>query len=102
MNKRRENSGRVAAAAYAGDHVVRKLAFFFQTLLFRFVTDDGLEVANNHRKWMGTDDRTDDVMRVLDAAHPVAHRFISRVLEGHASAADFHDARTHELHAGRR
>ena len=36
----------------------------------------GLEIADHHRKRVRPGDAADDVMRVLDAAHPVAHRFV--------------------------
>ena len=48
---------------------------------------------------MRADDGADDVVRVFDRAHPVAHRFVGRVLERFAAAGHLDDVRAHELHA---
>ena len=48
---------------------------------------------------MRAGDRADDVMRVLDAAHPVAQGFVEGILEGLAAAVHLDHVGAHELHA---
>ena len=44
-------------------------------------------------------DGADDVERVLDVGHPVAHRLVERVLQRLRPGLDRHDRRAEELHA---
>ena len=94
-----EHAHGIAAAADAGQHGCRKLSFPFQNLRPRFLADDGLEVADHHREGMGPHGRTDDVMRVVYAADPFAHRFVDRILEDLRSRGDGVDLRAQQLHA---
>ena len=45
------------------------------------VADHALEIAHHHRVRMRAGDGADDVERVLDVGHPVAHRLVERVLQ---------------------
>lgn len=49
-----EHAHGIAAATNAGQDSRRELAFPFEDLLARFLTDDGLEVADHHRERMGS------------------------------------------------
>ncbi len=66
------------------------------TLLARFAADDGLEIADHHRKRMRTDDAADDVVRVLDRCHPVSHRFVDGVAKRLGAAFDRTDFGTQQ------
>src|SRR5262245_58843811 len=79
LDERIEHAGGVAAATDARDDAVRKPADLFARLFDRFAADDGLEVADNLRERMWTDDRAEDVVRGFDTGHPVAHRFVDGV-----------------------
>ncbi len=48
---------------------------------------------------MRSHDGTDDVVRVLDARHPVAHRFVNRIAKRSRPALDRPDFGTEQLHA---
>ena len=56
-----------------------------QRLLARFAADDRLKIAHDPRKRMRADDRADDVVRRLDAGHPVAQGLVDGVAERLAS-----------------
>ena len=99
VDERGEDSRGVRSAADAGDDVIRQSPLDFQALLARLAADHRLKIADDHRKRVRPDDRADDVMRVIDGAHPVAHRFVGGVLERLAAAGDFDDVRPHQLHA---
>jgi hypothetical protein len=65
----------------------------------RFAADDGVEVAHHARIRIGTGDGADDVERIADVGHPVAHRFVERVLERLRTAGHRHDGRAEQPHA---
>ena len=48
---------------------------------------------------MRSDHRTDDVVRLTNRAHPVAHRFVGRVFERLRTGIDFDHFRAHQTHA---
>ena len=56
-----------------------------------------LEVAHHHRERVRPGDRADDVVRVLDGAHPVAHGLVDGVLQRAAAGLDRDDARAEQL-----
>src|SRR5205823_4592079 len=68
-----KHTGRVAAAADAGDYRVWQMAELLARLLDRLAADHRLEIADDSREGVRADDRAEDVMRGLDAAHPIAH-----------------------------
>ena len=75
-----ENADGVGAAADARQHGIGMASGHLQHLLARLAADHRLEVAHHHRIRMRAGYRADDVKRVLDVGHPVAHRFVERVL----------------------
>ena len=81
-----KHAGGIAAAADAGDHDVRQPARLFETLRPRLRTDDRLKIADHHRKRVRPDDAADDVVRVGDRRHPIAHRLVDSVTERSAAA----------------
>ena len=99
IDERVEHPGRVAPAADARYYYVRQAAEFGDTLPFCFLADDGLEVADHRRERVRPDHAPDDVVRVLDAAHPLAHGLVGRVLQGLASALDREHLGPHRPHA---
>ena len=77
-----ERAHRVRAAADARDDEVGVVAAEDRAaLLARFVADDALELAHHPRVRVRADDRADAVVRALDRRHPVAQRFVDRVLQ---------------------
>ncbi len=94
-----EDAHRVAAAADARDDRVRMTARVLWHLRHAFVADHALEIAHHHRVRMRSRDGADDVEGVLDVRHPVAHRFVERVLERLAARLDGHDLGAEQVHA---
>ena len=99
-NVRVENAHRVRSAAHARDDRMRLAAAAHRRHLREaFLADDGIEVAHHHRIRVRSRDGADDVERVLDVGHPVAHRLVERVLQRARAALDRHHLRAEELHA---
>ena len=74
-----ENPHRVGAAAHARENRIGLPADQLGQLGETFATNHGIEVAHHHRVRMRACYGTDDVKRVLDIGHPVAHRLVERV-----------------------
>ena len=87
VDERGEDAGRVGAAADAGDDVVGQPAFDVPgTALAHSRADHAWKSRTIIGNGCGPTTRADDVVRVLDAAHPVAHRLVRRVLQRLAAA----------------
>ena len=99
LDERIEHAGRVAAAADAGDDRIRQAAELLARLLDGFAADDRLEIADDPRERMRADDGAEDVVRRLDARHPVAHRFVDGVAERARAAGDGAHFGAEQLHA---
>ena len=99
LDERVEHAGRVRPAADARHHHLGQLAEQREALFPRFGPDHALEVANHLRERVRPDHAADDVVRVLHAAHPLAHRLVGRVLQGAAAALDREHFGPHRAHA---
>lgn len=62
FNKGIEHSSGVGSATDTGDDFVGEVADFFEALLACFLTDDGLEVADDLREGVWSDDGSEDVV----------------------------------------
>ena len=82
VEKRMEQTHGIRAAADARHARIGQTAFLLEHLSACLAPDDRVEVTHHHRIRMRTRHRADDVVRVVDVAHPVAHRFVEGVLEG--------------------
>src|SRR2546429_306818 len=80
-------------------YCTRPLSFQVEALLAGFAADHRLEVTHDHGERVRPDDRPDDVVRVLDAAHPIAHRLVRCVLQRLAAAGHLDHIGPHQLHA---
>jgi hypothetical protein len=95
-----EDAHRIAAAAHAGDHRIGLAARHHLGHLHQaFLADHALEVAHHHRIRVRAGHRADDVERVVDVGHPVAHGFVQRVLQRLAARFDRHHGGAQQLHA---
>jgi len=94
-----EQTHRVAAAAHAGNHGVGLAARLLGHLPQAFVADDALEVAHHHRIRVRAGHGADDVEGVFDVGHPVAQRFVERVLQRPAARIHRHHRRAQQVHA---
>ena len=94
-----EGSHRIASSAHTGDDVTDRGIGETLDLLFNFLPDDGLEIADNHRIGMGADDRADDVVGISDVGDPVADRLAGGVLQGAGAARDGNDFGAEQPHA---
>ena len=90
---------RVAAAADAGDRVVRQPPRRFQDLRPRLAPDHRLEFAHELRIRMRPGRAADQVVRVANVRHPAADRFVHRVLQRPRAALDDLDLRAEQVHA---
>ena len=98
FHERIKHARRVGAAADAGDDFVGEPAELVEALLPGFAADDRLKIADHHGKRMRADDRTDDVVRVLDRSHPVAHGFVDGVAQRPRAAGDRANLGPHRPH----
>ncbi len=78
---------------------IRQTAFGLLHLLARLAADDRLEVAHHHRIGMRPGDGADAVERRADIGHPVAQRFVHRVLERLRARLHRHDLGAEHVHA---
>ena len=98
LDERVEDPRRVRAAADAGDHLVWQSPQLVEALLPTLLADHRLEVADDHRERVRPHDRTQDVVRVLDAAHPVPHRLVDRIPQRPRPARHRSHLRPHHPH----
>ena len=94
-----EGADGVRAAADAGEHGVGQPPFDFGELLLYLLRYDRLEVAHYRREGVRPHARAEDVMRVGDAARPLAHRLADGVLQSSRAALDGVDFRAEQPHA---
>ena len=81
LDERMEDARRVRTAAHARDDRIGQPPELLEALRAAFAADHALEVAHHHREGVRADDRADDVVRLSDRTHPVAHRLVGRVLQ---------------------
>ncbi len=99
LHERMENSDGIAAAADAGDHLIRQAAFGFENLLARFEADHAMKIAHHGGIRMRAQRRAQQVMGVGDVGDPVAHGFADGVFQGAAAGGDGHHLRAQQAHA---
>src|SRR5262245_38957992 len=80
-NERIEHASGVAAAADASHDEIRQPADTVERLLPSLAADDRLKIADNSWEGVRPDNRADDVMRSLDAGHPISEGLVDRVAE---------------------
>ena len=71
----------VAAAAHAGHQIIGQPPRLRQNLGTRLAADHAMELAHHHRVGMRAEHRAQQIMRVRDVRHPVAHGFVDGVLQ---------------------
>src|SRR5438552_3118689 len=98
LQKRVEQSDRVAAAANAGDKQIGQLLRAFEDLTARFNTDNALKIAHHHRVGMRAKDRSQYIMSGADVGDPVAHCFVDRFLKRGLTDRDWNDFRAEKFH----
>ena len=89
-----------AAADACADSIGMVDAIPILQLLFRFLSDDLLEVAHHGWERMRSCDRAEQIMGVFDVGDPVAQRLVDGVLEDAITQGDFDDLRAKHAHAG--
>ena len=94
-----EQAQGVGAAADAGHQQIRQAAGRFQALAAGLLADDRLEIPHHGRVRMRPGHGADDVVRVVNAGHPVAQRLVHGVLEGFGTGMHGHQLGAQELHA---
>ena len=99
LEVRIEDAHGIRAAADAGDDSIGLACRLLLHLHQALFADHRLEVAHHHRVGMRTGHGADDVEGALDVGHPVAHRFVERVLERARTRLHRHDRGAKELHA---
>ena len=99
VDERVEDADRVAAAADARDDRRREHGGELEKLRARLASDHGLEFADHQRIRMRPEHRSEQVVRVADVGHPVAHRLVDRVLERAAAGVHAANLRAEQAHA---
>ena len=99
VQERMEQTDGVGAAADASHQGIRQTAAIGQHLLARLAADHRLEFPDHQRIGVRAGDGADHVKGVIDVGHPVAQRFVERVLEGAGAGIDRLDGRAQQLHA---
>ncbi len=94
-----EHAHGVAAPTHAGEDRVGLAADHLRHLHPQLPADHRVEIAHHHRIGMRPRYRADDVEGALDVGHPVAHRFVERILQRLGAALHRHHRGTEQLHA---
>src|SRR5438046_7171421 len=71
-----ENTDGVAAAADTRNDGVRQPADKLQNLCASFASDDRLKLTNHQRVRMRSEHRAEEIVRIADIGHPIAHRLV--------------------------
>jgi hypothetical protein len=99
LDKRVENAEGVAAPADAGDDRLREAAGELEHLRPSLAADHRLELPHHQRIRMRPQHRTEQVVRVADVGHPVAHRLVDGVLQRTAAGVDGAHLGAQQTHA---
>src|SRR2546425_779898 len=97
--KRAEDPDGVRAATHARHDRVRQAPERRDALIARLGADDRLKVADHRGIGMRPDRGAKQVIRGADVRHPVADRFVHRVLQRAAPGLDLADLGAQQLHA---
>ena len=97
--ERAEDTDGVRAPADARHDRVRQTPEGRDALIAGLGADDRLKVADHRGIRMGTDRGAKQVIRGADVRHPVADRFVHRVLQRAAPGLDLADLGAQQLHA---
>src|SRR3989339_2048205 len=89
----------ITTAANAGDTAIGQTAFEFQNLAPYLATHNGLKIADNHRIGMRAHDRPNQVVCFAHSGHPIAQRFVDRVLECGSTGIDLCDRGAKKPHS---
>ena len=81
VNESGERPGRVRAATHARHDDIRVAAQHLAALPAGLIADDALELTHHPRIGMGTGDRAEAVMGVVNGRDPVAQRLVDGVLQ---------------------
>src|SRR5690625_7945455 len=65
VNKRIEDAHCITPAAYRSNNMIRQLSNLILQLLFCLSSNDRLKVSYNCWEWMGTNNRTENIMGVF-------------------------------------
>ena len=99
LEEGREDAHGVGSATDACRHRVGQSTCLLEQLLARFAADHGLEGAHHRGEGTGPGHGAEDVVRLVNRGHPVAHRLVDRILECATAGRDGHDGGAEEPHA---
>ena len=88
----------IGAAAYAGEHRIRKSSFLFEYLFLDLLRDNRLKITDNGRERMRSHNRTEAIVGIADTSSPLAHRFADGVLQGCRACGNRYNLRTEQTH----
>ena len=94
-----ERADGVRAAADTCHHDVREFALLFEHLLLDLLGDDRLEIAHDGRERVRAHARAEAVMRIIDAARPLAKGCRAGILERARAGRNRDDLRAEQAHA---
>ena len=95
-----ERADGVGPTADGRHHPVGKAAVFLEHLGAGLGGDHSLEFPDQVGEGVRPADRTNQIVGVLDARHPVPHRLVHRVLQGAGTGGDGVDLGAQQLHPG--
>ena len=98
LEKGIEKSDRIAPATHAGHEQVGQALLAFEDLAPRLLADHAVEVAHHHGVRMRAVGRAEDVVGRTHIGHPVAHRFVDRLLQRGLAGGDRHDFCPEKFH----
>lgn len=76
-----ECSNGITATTDTCDDGIGQLALLFRELRLDFAPDDALEITDNGREGVRANSGSNEVVRVIESRHPLAHRLVDGVLE---------------------
>ncbi|MCY1391613.1 hypothetical protein D9M71_64610 [compost metagenome] len=99
VEERVEQAHGIGAAANTGNQAVGQATFLGVQLLFGFLADDRLEVANHCRVRMRASHGANQVEGVVDVGNPVAQGFVHRIFQSAGTGSHRDDFSAQQLHA---
>src|SRR3989338_4759271 len=98
LQKGVKKTNRIASASDTRHQKIGKRPRYHFHLFFRFKTDYGLKISDNHGIRVRSHSRTQKIMSCIHVRYPIPDGFICRVFKGSGTGMNGNDAGAQELH----
>ncbi len=99
IHKSTKDSNRIRPATHTRNDRIRQTPHFHHYLFTCFRPDHRLKLTHHRRVRVRSQRRTEQIMRIAHIRHPIADRFIDRILQRLRARSHWSHFRTEQLHA---